>query len=794
MNKLNSVIIAILSTSLVLPLAYTAISEQVFNQANFVLANNTLSSEKIRQLAQSVSVKVFSPNKGGSGVLISKQGKTYTLVTNDHVISSKGTHSIQTFDGKTHTATVISRGDSLAGNDLAVLQFQSEENYQVIPLANNSNLSENQEVFAAGFPYDSKELVISNGKISLLSSQPLVGGYQIGYTNEIRQGMSGGALLNQEGKLIGVNGLLNNAILNEAYFYQDGTRPSAEQLQQLKKFSFAVPIQTLAKVAPNLAIIPPEWRNQQQVEKPSVGNTLVDKVNNIAQQITVRIDSKNNGNGSGVIIAKQGQTYYVATALHVVKNPDSYEIITPDGKRYAVQIVQPQDMKSNGKDAALIKFTSNEKYSVASISKYNNSVLDKTNAKRGKETWVFVSGFPKGYSEKPKLTLGLLSTKEEIFLAVDSNNVVSSIYVKNLLNLGHELRYSNLSLGGISGGPVLNIFGEVIGINLGAETRMLKEISNDNDQNHSEINIGYGFGISSSTILDLAAKAKLNKQLLTVVSPSTKSKTPTIQDSEINSLSKHPLFAIQKPLANANDYDLLKYANELWRIGKFSEAAAILRQIIKSRPNFYQAHFLLGLVLPNEKEKYQEALAAFDKVTNIKPEFYEAWKYKSSVLSNLNRYPEALAAIDKAIEYNDEDFSLHLIKSLILMVSKRYPEALTAIDKGIIQGFDLSYMIRFYALYASKNYQAAVADLNRVIKLNPDNANNYILRGNAYYFLKDNKAALADYNQAIKLEPDNAEGYYSRGKIYKDLKDNKAALADYNQAVKLEPDNASAYS
>jgi hypothetical protein len=38
--------------------------------------------------------------------------------------------------------------------------------------------------------------------------------------------------------------------------------------------------------------------------------------------------------GSGVIIARQGQTYYVLTAEHVVATEDEYEIITSDGKKY----------------------------------------------------------------------------------------------------------------------------------------------------------------------------------------------------------------------------------------------------------------------------------------------------------------------------------------------------------------------------------------------------------------------------------------------------------------------------
>ncbi|WP_414755620.1 tetratricopeptide repeat protein [Anabaena sp. CCY 9910] len=788
MKRFNIFALAGLSSLLMLPSVDAEIPQQAFNQSNPILASNTLSPEKVRQLAQAVTVKVFSSNKGGSGVLIGKQGQTYTILTNAHVISNKGTHSIQTPDGKTHKATVISSGNSLSGNDLAVLEFQAQENYQIVTLATNSNLSENQEVWAAGFPDDSKELVITNGKISLLSPQPLIGGYQIGYTNEIRQGMSGGTLLNQEGKLIGINGLNNNAILNDTYTYEDGSVPNAEEIQRLKKFSFAVPIQTLAKVAPNLAVIPPEWRNQQQAGKPAVGNTLADKIHNIAQKITVRIDSKNHGNGSGVIIARQGQTYYVATARHVVEKSDYYEIITPDGKRYAVQ---PEITTSQGTDAALIKFTSNKNYTVATISKENRSALDNTDQKN---MLVFVSGFPGVDRGKHKLTVGFLTVKENLFFDVDSNEVENHDYIKNLLQDGHDLRYSNLSLGGMSGGPVLNFMGEVIGINLGADPRKLKQIDT-NDKNRQPVDIGFGLGIPSNTLLGLATKVGLNKKLLRLVNNSNISQPQTIQDSEINSLWQHPLFAIQKPAANANEYEWLQYANQIWRIGKYSETAAILQKIVESKPNYYQIHFVLGLVLTNQKDKLEEALAAFEKVTTLKPDFYEAWKWKTSVLIGLEKYPLALAAVDKAIEYStDKDFSLYLFRSSILFRLNRNPEALEAINEAIkIQDLDINYLMRTYVLYQLEDYQAALASSKQLITRQPNNANNYVLQGDIHVRLKKHQAALADYKQAIKLQPDNYDAYVSRGDLYVEIKDNKAALADYKQAIKLQPDNAKAY-
>ncbi|MHC5717044.1 MAG: tetratricopeptide repeat protein, partial [Nostoc sp.] len=778
MNQFNSLILAILSTCFLLTITDAATSQQVANQPTSVLANNSLSSEGIRQLAQAITVKVLSNSKGGSGVLISKQGQTYTVLTNAHVISNKGSSRIQTPDEKIYTATVISKGDSLKGNDLAVLQFQSQENYQIVPLATTSNVSENQEVFAAGFPDDSKKLVISNGKTSLLSTQPLVGGYQIGYTNEVRQGMSGGALLNQSGELIGINGLTNNAILTDAYAYQDGTKPSAAQLQQLRQLSFAVPIQTLAKVAPNLAIIPPQWRNQEQATKPA-SNTFIDKVDNIAQEITVQIDSKNNGNGSGVIIAKQGQTYYVATARHVVKNPDNYEIVTPDGKRYAVQ--QENIFKPEGIDAALVKFTSNQTYSVATISKYNLSLGELSSKYNGSnfgniETWVFISGFPGEDKGKRKLSPGYLSAGERLVFYAESNPLFQA-FVEG----GYRLAYSNLSLPGMSGGPVLDVSGQVIGINAGIENRKI-----------SQTEIGFGYGVPSSSILSLATQAGLKKESLKVVS----TKPPSIKDSEIALLANHPLFAIKKPSADASENDLFQYANQMWRIKKISETISVLQETVKRKPDFYQAYLVLGAALRKTESKDPEkALAALDKATMLKPDYYEAWKEKSSLLSDLKKYALALAAIDKAIESNDDDGSLYLSRCLILFNLQRYPEALATIDKAIqIQPFYFNYFMRSLIHLQSQDYQGALSDLNQGIKLQPDFALAYVLRGSSRYMLKDAQGGLADINQAIKLEPDNPQVYLMLGGLRYQLKDYQGALADYNQVIKLQPDNIDVYS
>ncbi|MFM6505828.1 MAG: serine protease, partial [Dolichospermum sp.] len=86
----------------------------------------------------------------------------------------------------------------------------------------------------------------------------------------------------------------------------------------------------------------------------------------------------------GVIIAKDGNTYTVLTANHVVKKAQYglYEIITHDGQKYQME----NKAQILGKlDLALVRFTSSKNYPVAKIA-------DSRATKEG--TTVYISGFP----------------------------------------------------------------------------------------------------------------------------------------------------------------------------------------------------------------------------------------------------------------------------------------------------------------------------------------------------------------------------------------------------------------
>jgi S1-C subfamily serine protease len=210
-------------------------------------------SAELSEQAQSFTIKVQSSESLGSGFLIKKQGSLYTVLTNAHVLTAgEPPYRIQTPDGRIWSAS-LPKGNSFRNNDLALLQFRSTRTYPVAALASSPSIGD--EVYAAGFAFSESEssqknLMFTTGKVSMQLPKPLAGGYQLGYTNDIQKGMSGGPLLNRDGEVVGVNGKHAYPLWENTSVFADGTEASQTLHQKIITYSWAVPIQIVVKLAP----------------------------------------------------------------------------------------------------------------------------------------------------------------------------------------------------------------------------------------------------------------------------------------------------------------------------------------------------------------------------------------------------------------------------------------------------------------------------------------------------------------------------------------------------------------
>jgi Do/DeqQ family serine protease len=186
----------------------------------------------------------FGPNiipeqrASGSGVIISEDGY---IVTNNHVISDQGGGiaaeiNVTLSNRKTYKARVIGRDPS---SDLAVLKIDATK-LPFMVYGNSDNIQLGQWVLAIGYPLTldatvTAGIVSATGRsIGINSRQTQKGDTPVESFIQtdaaVNQGNSGGALINTNGELIGIN----SAILAPSGTYAG--------------YSFAIPVNIIKKI------------------------------------------------------------------------------------------------------------------------------------------------------------------------------------------------------------------------------------------------------------------------------------------------------------------------------------------------------------------------------------------------------------------------------------------------------------------------------------------------------------------------------------------------------------------
>ena len=170
-------------------------------------------SEMAAQIAKQVTVRIEGATQG-SGVVVEKSGNEYTVLTAWHVLSSNKSGeeiSIFTFDGQNHI-TNINAVRRIPKVDLAEIKFISRNDYAIAKKGDAYTIKSGANIYVAGFPLPTTAVpasiyrfyagtVIANAIGSKIPS-----GYELLYDNPTLPGMSGGAVINADGHLIGIHG------------------------------------------------------------------------------------------------------------------------------------------------------------------------------------------------------------------------------------------------------------------------------------------------------------------------------------------------------------------------------------------------------------------------------------------------------------------------------------------------------------------------------------------------------------------------------------------------------------
>ncbi|MGI2905727.1 tetratricopeptide repeat-containing S1 family peptidase, partial [Tolypothrix sp. VBCCA 56010] len=167
-----------------------------------------LPASEIEKIGREITVQIVdsqNPSFAGSGIIIKHTGNVYTVLTARHVAKG-GKKQIITSDKQSYQIKNIKPLPSL---DLAVGEFNSNQKYTTAKIGNSDKVTNNSVVYVAGFPAKTSvtpnvDFRIKDGKVDAKGSQR--DGYDLSYDNRTSGGMSGGAILNEQGELIGIHG------------------------------------------------------------------------------------------------------------------------------------------------------------------------------------------------------------------------------------------------------------------------------------------------------------------------------------------------------------------------------------------------------------------------------------------------------------------------------------------------------------------------------------------------------------------------------------------------------------
>jgi len=245
---------------------------------------------------------------------------------------------------------------------------------------------------------------------------------------------------------------------------------------------------------------------------------------------------------------------------------------------------------------------------------------------------------------------------------------------------------------------------------------------------------------------------------------------------------------------NKNAIELYNQGNTLIQLQRYEEALAIYEKAGDIKPNYPQAWYGQGKALFQLK-KYQEALIVYDKAIQIKPNYLEAWTNRGFVLVSLKRYPEALATFDKALQLKNDDPKVWQVKGDIFIKINQYNNAVKAYQQAVNlqpNNSELWYK-KGLAFQNLKQYEEAITAYKKTIELKPDHELAWYNLGNCSVNLNRYEYALQAYDQAVQYNQNNSAARLSKSNVLMTLRRYPEAIDSFAQIIKSHPQQYQAW-
>lgn len=477
----------------------------------------------------------------------------------------------------------------------------------------------------------------------------------------------------------------------------------------------------------------------------------VTEIARIAKTITVLIEG-GSGHGSGILLQRDGNTYRILTARHVIEKPGQYHISTADGQRHSLVTASIRALP--GVDLATVEFQSNRDYPLAQLGNSNDVVEGMP---------VYVAGFP---AQGSSVLEGIYQFTEGRLTANASRPIED----------GYALVYSNATLPGMSGGPVLDEKGQLVGVHGSADVASAL-VQEGSSSSNVFVKRGFNLGIPINTYVSLAPQAP---------------GLPVVQNLRVDDPAPLTLKPADYFLEAEGKFQKQDYAGAIAAYGK----------AIELNPNYSEAYLgravaqLFQLVPEENFSALGEELGVkhLHRLTQGNPLLKDAFPANppspllNHFLTGFRANPGTLQRdLAQAIALNPSYAEAYGVSSFFNLILGNFGSAVSDIDAGLAlqpDNMDL-HVIRALSLFLGGDFRQSLSAFERLSQEEPNNADYHLLRGLAAFLTADYDASRTSWGELIRINPQEALPYSVRAITYILEENFNAAIPDLQTAARI---------
>jgi len=198
-----------------------------------------------------------------------------------------------------------------------------------------------------------------------------------------------------------------------------------------------------------------------------------------------------------------------------------------------------------------------------------------------------------------------------------------------------------------------------------------------------------------------------------------------------------------------------------YHAGQLPQAEEAAKALLKTYPNTFILHNLLGIVLDGQS-KFEEAIASYRKALLLQPAVPDLHFNLGIALGNLGRLEEAAASYRKAIALQPGFFEAHGNLGTILQKQGKLEDAIANYRKALaIRPDALGHFNLGTALRSLGRLEEAIASFQNAIAFNPNYAEAYSRLGEALWHHGKLNEAVEGFYQALAIDPGNPSANYN---------------------------------